>query len=137
MAINSILTPEDLSRTEGIAPGWYPMEIVSYDEAVTKGSEAKPSDGSMNAIFTLKILEGSKESPQAKGKEFKRYFNEKSLYFGKNLFTIIVPGFDPKKGGNVSTEAFKASVGKKLQGYVSKDKKSGYDTIEDYRPLSN
>lgn len=131
MAINSILTPEDIARGEATPPGWYPAEIISYEEAVVKGSDEKPSDGSMNAIFTIKLLDGP-----TKGKAFKRYFNEKSLEFGKNLWALIVPGFDKKKGGNLSTEAFRASVGKKMKVYVTKDKKSGYDTIEDYSPLT-
>ena len=130
MAINSILTPEDLAKGESTPPGWYPAEIVAYDEAVTKGSDEKPSDGSMNAIFTIKLLDGP-----TKGKEFKRYFNEKSLGFGKNLWAVIIPGFDKKKGGNLSTEAFRAGVGKKLQVYVQKQKDGKYDEISDYRPM--
>lgn len=131
MGINSILTPEDLAKNDTTPPGWYPAEIVSYDEAVTKGSEEKPSDGSMNAIFTFKLLDGP-----TKGREFKRYFNEKVLGFGKALWPVIIPGFDKKKGGNLTSEAFRASVGKKVKVYVTKDKKSGYDTIEDYQPLA-
>ena len=135
MAINSILTPEDLSRGDAVPPGWYPAEIISYDEAVTKGSDEKPSDGSMNAIFVIKLLEGDTKGA-GKGKEFKRYFNEKALGFGKNLWAIVIPGFDPKKGGNLSTEAFRATVGKKLMVYVSRDKGGKFDNIEDYRPLA-
>src|SRR5689334_22871852 len=96
MAINSILTPEDLAKNDSTPPGWYPAEIIAYDEAVTKGSDDKPSDGNMNAIFTIKLLDGP-----TKGREFKRYFNEKALGFGKNLWAIIIPNFDKKKGGNL------------------------------------
>lgn len=130
MGINSIVTPEDLAKGEATPPGWYPAEVISYDEAVTKGSDEKPSDGSMNAIFTFKLLDGP-----TKGKEFKRYFNEKSLGFGKNLWATLF-GFDKKKGGQLSTEMFRSAVGKKCEVYVKRDTSGKWDTIEDYRPLS-
>lgn len=131
MGINSIINPDDLLKTEGIPPGWYPAEVIKYEEAVTKGSDEKPSDGSTNAIFTFKLLDGP-----GKGREFKRYFNEKSLHWGKNLWaTLFSQAFDKKKGGNLSTQMFESSVGSKLKVYVKKDKAGKYDEISDYMPL--
>lgn len=132
MGISSIVTPDDLLKTEGIPPGWYPVEVIKYEEAVTKGSDAKPSDGSMNAIFTFKILDG----PGA-GREMKKYFNEKTLHWGKNLWAVLFPGaFDKKKGGNLTSEMFNSTVGTKLKVYIKKDKEGKYDQVEDYQPLS-
>lgn len=131
MGINSIISPDDLLKTEGIPPGWYPAEIIKYEEAETKGTADKPSDGSMNAIFLFKLLDGP-----GKGREFKRYFNEKSMHWGKNLWVTLFPtAFDKKKGGNLNSEMFKATEGTKLKVYVKKDKAGKFDEISDYMPL--
>ena len=132
MGIQSIVTPADLLKTEGVEPGWYPASIVSYDEATTKGSDEKPSDGSTNAIFEFELLEGT-----WKGRKFKQYFNEKNLHWGKELWAIIIPGFDRRKGGNLSSDAFKATVGKKLMVYVQKQKGGKYNEIKEYRPMAS
>lgn len=129
MGFNTIVTPEDIKRTEGTEPGWYQAEIVNYEEATTKGSELKPSDGSTNAIFEFKLLSGP-----STGRTFKKYINEKTPHWAKNLWAIIIPGFDAKKGGKLSSEANRASVGKKLMVYVKKNKE-GFDNVEDYRPM--
>lgn len=130
MGINAILAPSDLVGRE-IPAGWYPAEITKYEEAVTKGTEAKPSDGSTNAIFYFTILDGP-----AKGREIRRYFNEKFMGMGKNLWPLIIPGFVAGKGGvPVNTENMSASVGKKLKIYVKKGT-NGFDSVEDFQPLA-
>lgn len=133
--MRAILSPDDLKLAdkEPIPPGWYPAEIVKYDEAITKDTDEKKSDGSTNAIFYFKLLEGP---PQAKGRELRRYFNEKVLGFGKNLYATL--GF-PKNatgGYDVSTELFQKTVGSKMQVYIIRDKKTGFDSVEDFKPLS-
>lgn len=130
--MRAVLTPDDLKKGEPAAPGWYPAEITNFEEAVTKGTADKPGDGSLNAIFVFKILDGD---DSVKGREFKRYFNEKALGFGKNLWVVLF-NFDKVKGGELTSEMFRSSVGAKLMVYVARDKKTGYDTIEDYRPLA-
>lgn len=133
--MRSIVTPDDLKKTDPIDPGWYPAEIVNYSEEVTKDNVAKgkKSDGSLNCIFEMKLVDGP---PNAKGRTFKRYFNEKALYFGKNLWATIVPGFDRVKGGELNSDVFRSTIGKKLMVYVEKDKNTGYDSISDYRPMA-
>lgn len=132
MGINAILTPEDLMKTEPAQPGWYPAVILNYNEEVTRGSAEKPSDGSMNAIFEFEILDGP---PNVKGRKFKRYFNEKVLFFGKNLWVTLFPDFDKKGGGALTSDKLRSAVGQKLMVYVGKDTKTGYDSILDYKPL--
>ena len=127
--MRSILTPEDMMKGESVPPGWYPAEIFDYKEEVTKGNDAKPSDGSMNAIFFFRLLDGPN-----KGKEMRRYFNEKALGFGKNLWSILFPNFDKKRGGELTSEMFQSSIGKKMLVYVKKGT-NNYDSIEDWRPL--
>lgn len=130
--MRAVLTPDDLKLAdkEPIPPGWHPAEIIKYDEAVTKGTDEKPSDGSTNAIFFFKILEGP-----AKNRELRRYFNEKVLGFGKNLYAAL--GFPKNAAGayDVSSELFRQTVGSKMMVYVMKDKKTGYDGIEDFKPM--
>jgi hypothetical protein len=130
MALRAILTPEDMMKGEAIPPGWYPAEVSKYEEAAVKGSAEKPSDGSVNAIFYFKLLDGP-----GKGKEIKRFFNEKSLGFGKNLWAVLFSSFDKKKGGELNSEMFTSAVGKKLKVYVKRDDNGKWDTIEDYQPL--
>lgn len=131
--MRSVLTPEDLklAERESIPPGWYPAEIIKYDEAITKGSEKKPSDGSTNAIFFFKILDGP-----AKGRELCRYFNEKVLGFGKSLYATLKFPKNSTGGYDVSTELFKQTEGSKLMIYVKKDQKTGYDSVEDFKPMA-
>ena len=131
--MRAALTPDDLKVADPlppIAPGWYPAEIVKYDEAITKGSAEKPSDGSTNCIFFFKLLDGP-----GKDRELRRYINEKVLGFGKNLYAAL--GF-PKNatgGYDVSTELFQQTVGHKLMVYIKRDGTSKYDSVEDYKPL--
>lgn len=126
---NEVLSPTDLMFDKPVEPGWYLFEIDSFDTKVTKDKPEKKSDGSVNAVFTFKCIDGPEH---LKGRTFDQYFNEKFMKFGKNLWAIIVPGFDRVKGGQLSKEAFEASVGKKLKCYVKMDGK--YPKIEDYQP---
>lgn len=131
--MRAILTPDDLSD-RSYSPGWYPSEIVDVLEEVVKGSEAKPSDGSMNAIFLFKVTDPSK--PDAQPRTLKRYFNEKALGFGKNLWYttgLLVKG--DKKPQELTTEMMKSTIGKKMKVYVKKNA-AGYDNIEDWRPIA-
>ena len=126
------VTPEDLLRQKPVDPGWYPLECTSVTFEVTKGNDAKPSDGSMNAIIVFKALDGP---PNVKGRTFKRYFNEKAMFFGNALWATAFPGsYDKEKGGKMTTDMLKSLEGIKLSGYVKMDGK--YPTIEDYRPLA-
>ena len=132
--MRAALTPDDLKLADGfppIPPGWYSAEIIKYDEAITKGTDDKPSDGSINSIFFFKILDGP-----AKNRELRRYFNEKVLGFGKSLYATL--GFPKNVSGgyDVSSELFAQTVGHKMMVYIVRDKKTGYDAIEDFKPLS-
>lgn len=128
MGINAFLKPEDLADRTSITPGWYPAEIIKYEETVTKGTPEKPSDGSNNAVFHFRLIDGP-----FKGRELRRYFNEKYLGMGKNLWAVLF-GLDKAKGGNLSSEMFESSVGKQLKVYVKKDDRGKYDSIEDFQP---
>lgn len=135
--MRAILTPEDLKSTERppTPAGWYPSEIVKYEEAVTKGTDAKPSDGSINAIFYFKILDAPSGAEHMKGRELRRYLNEKSLKWGKNMYAALNFPRNGQGGYEVSSELFKQTVGSKLMIYVKLDNKTGYDSIEDYKAM--
>jgi hypothetical protein len=123
MSINTILTPADLAGND-IVPGWYPAEIIKYEEAPSK------TDQSTNCIFFFKIIG---DGP-AKGRELRRYFNEKVMFFGRNLWITL--GFVSKeKGGSLTSQMLESSVGKKLSIYIKKDKDGKFDTVEDFKPL--
>lgn len=130
--MRAVLTPDDLKLAdkEPIPPGWYPAEITKYEEVVTKGTDEKPSDGSVNSVFYFKILDGA-----AKNRELRRYFNEKVLGFGKNLYATLKFPKNSAGGYDVSTQLFEQTIGSKMMVYIIKDKKTGYDTIEDFKPI--
>jgi len=48
---------------------------------------------------------------------------------------LIIPNWDNKKGGTLTSEAMASSVGKKFMGYVKKGQ-NGFDGIEDFKPLA-
>jgi hypothetical protein len=133
MAIRSLLTPEDLAERK-TDPGWYKGKIKDVKEEVVKGSEAKPSDGSMNAIFYFDVWTDTK-NPDAKPREMRRYFNEKALGFGRNLW--YVTGLLTKgstKPQELTFEMMQSLIGKEMLVYIKKNT-AGFDNIEDWRPL--
>lgn len=133
MSFNEVLSPADLMFDKPVEPGWYLAEITKFDTAVTKDNAktGKPSDGSVNAVFTFTVIDGPEH---LKGRTFDQYFNEKWLKFGKNLWACIIPGFGREKGGALSEEAFRAAVGKKISVRLIQDGK--FAKIEDYKPAA-
>lgn len=126
--MRAILTPDDLKRGDLVPPGWYPAEIVDYDEADAK------TDGSTNCNFYFKILDG----PQ-KGITVKRLFNEKALGFGKALWATLRFPFDPEKGYELTTDLFKSTIGQKVKIYVKRgksDKGNEFNDVADFQPLT-
>ncbi len=133
MSISVILTPEDLAERK-TEPGWYPGVITKVTQEVTKGSEQKPSDGSMNAIVWFDVTDPAK--PEAKPREYRRYFNEKAMGFGRNLWYVtglLVKG--KKEAQPLTYEMIESTVGKKMMVYIKKNA-AGFDNIEDFRPLT-
>lgn len=128
MGFNSVLTPDDLLKGELIEVGWHPAELVSYEER-----EAE-TDKSTNIILGFKVIDGKE-----KGKSANKLFSEKALGFGKNLWAIIIPGFDKVKGGNLNDQIIRAAVGKKLKIYVKRGKSSkgnDFNDVVDFMPLT-
>lgn len=126
--MRQFLSPDDLKRGDLINPGWYPSEIVDYEE--------KPAgtDGSTNCFFHFKILDGP-----FKGVVLRKMFNEKALGFGKALWATLKFPFDPEKGYDLSTELFKQTIGQKLQVYSVRgksDKGNEFNDVKDFRPLA-
>lgn len=131
-----ILSPDDLKKGDLFDPGWYNAEIASYNEERTKGNAAKPSDGSMNAIFVFKVLDGVH-----KGAELKRYFNEKALGFGKNLYKTLNLPKTGDGGYDLSTELFQKTVGAKLKIYVKRGvatdgSNKEFNEVSDFMPMA-
>ena len=126
--MRQILTPDDLKKGELIPPGWYPCEIVEYDE------KDADTDGSTNCFFHFKVLV---EGPY-KGIVVRRLFNEKALGFGKALWATLKLPFDPQKGYDLSSDLFKQTVGFKLQVYVKRGKSNKgneFNDASDFRAL--
>jgi len=128
--MRAVLTPEDLKRGDLVEPGWYASTIIGYEEIATKGSASKPSDGSMNAVFTFKLDEGPNT-----GSELKRYFNEKALGFGKNLYEAVELPKNAAGGYDLSTEVFQKFVGSKCKIYIKRGKNN--DTGKDFNEVAD
>ena len=126
--MRQVLTPDDLKKGDIVPPGWYPCEISEYNE------KPADSDKSTNCIFTFKVLDG-----EHKGKTGNKLMNEKALGFGKKLWPLIIPGWDKEKGGELSTDKFRQSVGKKLKVYFEtgkSTKNNEFNDPTDFMPLS-
>jgi len=133
--MRAVLTPDDLKRGELAEPGWHPVEIIDYEETAA-GEDAK-NPGSTNCIFHFKIIDGPN-----KGIRCQRLFNETALSFGKALWLIFYGPPDPVRGyadGQLSTEQFKAQIGKKLKVYIKRGKSNRgneFNDVQDFMPLT-
>lgn len=126
--MRAFLTPDDLKKGDLVNPGWYPVEIVEYEE------KPATTDGSTNCFFHLKILDGP-----FKGVTVRKMFNEKALGFGKALWATLRFPFDPVQGYELTTELFKSTVGQKVQVYVKRgksDKGNEFNDATDFRPVT-
>lgn len=134
--MRAIVTPDDLKKGELIPPGWYPVEIVDYDE--TEAGENAKNPGSTNCTYFFKVIDGP-----YKGYSLKRLFNETALGFGKALWSTLKFPYDPEKGYEISTDLLKSQIGNKLQIYVKRGKSSPefgskeFNDVQDFRPLEN
>ncbi len=129
--MRAILTPDDLRKGDLVPPGWYPVEIVNYEESEASAEAKNP--GSTNCTFYFKVLDGA-----YKGTELKRLFNETAMGFGKALYATL--GFPKTADGGyeLSTELFMQTKGHKLQVYVKRatsNKGNEYNDVADFRPL--
>ena len=133
--MRAILTPDDLKKGELISTGWHPAELVDYKEE--DASDEAKNPGSTNCIFHFKVIDG-----EAKGAGLKRLFNETALGFGKALWLVLFGPPDPVRGyadGQLSTDSFKAQIGKKLKVYVKRSKSNKgneYNDVQDFLPLT-
>ena len=127
MAFSTILTPDDLRKGDLVDPGWYPVEITSYEE---KDAE---TDKSTNCIFHFKILDGVN-----KGVAPRAQFNEKALGFGKELWKALELPFEQGVGYKLSTELFRQTVGSKIEIYIKRgvsNKGNSFNEVAGFRPL--
>lgn len=129
--MRAVLTPDDLKKGDLAEVGWHPAEIVDYKE------EDADTDGSTNCIFLFKILDGPN-----KGVSPRKLFNEKALGFGKSLWAVLFGPPDPAKGYDtqLSTESFKAQIGKKLMIYIARGKSNKgneFNDLKDFRPMTS
>lgn len=132
--MRAILTPDDLKKGDLAEVGWHPVEISHYEES--EASEEAKNPGSTNCNFYFKILDGP-----SKGIVARRLFNETSLGFGKALWMVLFGPPDKERGyadGQLSTESFKAQVGKKLMVYIKRtksDRGNEFNDVVDFRPM--
>lgn len=128
--MNVALTPDDLKKGDLVEVGWYPAEIIDYNE------KDADTDGSTNGIYTFKITGGP---PKAVGVQPNKLFNEKALGFGKNLWKTLGLPYDEKKGYQITSELLAAQVGKKLQIYIARGKSNKgneFNDVKDFRPIA-
>lgn len=125
-----VLSPDDLRKSDLVEVGWYPAELVDYDE------KAAETDGSTNCLFKFKLLDGPKA-----GAQIQRLINEKSLEHRtvQPLWESLKIAKTPTGGYDLSTELFKSKIGSKLKVYVKRGKSNNgneFNDVADYQPLS-
>lgn len=133
MGFRTVLTPDDLKKGDVVSEnGWYPVEIVDYEE--TEASDEAKNPGSTNCNFHLKIVDGPEKD---KGKTARIVVNETALGFGKKLYAAL--GFPKTADGgyDLSSELFRATVGAKLDAYIKRTKSNRgneFNDVQDFRP---
>lgn len=126
--MRAILTPDDLKRGDLVETGWHPAEIIEYKE------KEADTDGSTNCYFYFKILDGP-----SKGVQPQKFFNEKALGFGKNLWKTLAFPYDPVKGYELSTQLFEQTVGHKMMIYIKRGKSNKgneFNDVVDFKQMS-
>ncbi len=130
---NWVVTPDDLKKGDLVdKPGWYPAEIVRYEEGEA-GKEAK-NPGSLTATFIFKILDGPNQ-----GIEVKRLFSETAWGFAKNFFAAMGYPKDEAGAYQISSSLFNRSVGHKLKIYIKRgksDRGNEFNDVQDFQPLT-
>lgn len=125
------LTSEDLAAGQLVEPGWFPVEIIKYEE--------KPSNGdrSTNCISHMKVIGG-----KGAGAKTRLLLNEKAFGFGKNFFKALgaKETTDPATGKPVMTGIIldTSLLGKKLDVYLVRGTSSrgnDFNDAKDFAPL--
>lgn len=127
MAFKATFKDEDFLRGQPVTPGWHPSEIINYEEKTAK------TDGSMNYVFTHKIIDGPD-----KGKLVFNQFNEKAPGFLLST-GFLEKGLGHKVDKNKPTVELNKenTVGKKMQINVMHQDYNGttQSKITGYGPL--
>lgn len=133
MGFRAVLTPDDLKKGDVVSEnGWYPVEIVEYEE--TEASDKAKSPGSCNSNFHLKIIDGPASDI---GKTAKFMVNETALGFGKKLYAALK--FPLVNGGyELDSELFRSTVGAKIRAYIKRgksDRGNEFNDVQDFKPM--
>lgn len=120
------VSSEEAAKNKLAQPGWHPIEIIDYEEAMNKNGDA------MNAILTFRIFSG-----EFKGVEKKVWFSEKAPGMMAPLLEAL--GVKTNADGSLSADLNKQTlVGKKVQGNFIRGSYNNRPTneINEYAPLS-
>lgn len=121
------ISPDDLAKGKLIdQPGWYPVEIISYEEKLSKAGD------STNAIIDFKIIGQSNT-----GIVRRVWFNEKAPGTMGALLTAL--GIEENEDGSMSADLSAASlVGRKVNAFFVRGEYEGRPTneIREFAPLS-
>ena len=117
------ITREALLRGKIVTPDWYPCEIVSVDEHLSKAGD------SINWDVDHKILDGP-----FKDVVVRRVFNEKAPGFAIDFLKAFDVEIDEEVGGEFDMHAAKGKkcmVEIKTEMYLNRPK----NVVNSYRPL--
>lgn len=124
------LSSDDLAKGTLVNPGWYPCEIMKYEE------KPATTDRSTNCNIHFKILSGEFE-----GSGTKYLLNEKALGFGKNFFLALGAKYTTNEKGKKELKGIElnpALVGKKLDVYIARgtsNKGNDFNDPKDFAPI--
>jgi hypothetical protein len=126
------VTPDDLAAGTLVDPDWYPMEIVDYKE------EAANTDGSTNALITLKVLPGYRND-KFKGARCRKLYNEKAMGFAAPLLVALGAKVDKETGidADLSEETLK---GRRVDVHIRRgetNKKNPFNDPVEFAPIGS
>lgn len=118
------ITKDDVNASKLLVPGWYPCDVIAYEESPASASSKNP--GSLNRNMQFRINEGENE-----GVKLRTTFNE--------VFAPLLSQYLPAVGGEFAegkTYDLEDSVGKKILVHVKRGEYNGRPTneVDGFRP---
>lgn len=117
-------TKENMLERERLEPGWYLLDVLSFEEKMSKGGD------STNWIGSFKVAEGPKA-----GTPIRLYFNEKAM--GRITDYMLAHGAkEHDMVGKQVADILAKTVGRKIKGYCRFDSEFKWNTIDDFQPVA-
>jgi hypothetical protein len=117
-------TKENMLERERLEPSWYELEVLGFEEKLSKGGD------STNFVGSFKVASGAKV-----GTPIRLYFNEKAI--GRIVDYMQAHGAkEQDMVGKPIIDVLTRTVGRKISGFCKFDPEFKWNTIEDFKPIA-